>query len=320
MKRLLGFVIGALVLAAGSAVAEPSGTVNLSGSMGPFFRDARSVALPAYHITFITQQQGTAVGNITARARLNAVLAGIDEATMRRLTNDAHADLVAQLEAAGVNVSSQEVARAMATGITPVANNGDARGVGSGITIGRSVRRGYASYGANEAPMLTPFHNPTSPTGGPNMMQMVGASNTIGRAAREAGAVAIVPALTIDFINMEASRGDRRANVDSEVVFSLRATSGATIMGRGNSGPGYMQGVRVTRDVTWTDAFATVVEGGAEVREGAMTPIADENYVVRSRARGDAIIADPEQWEGLVRQAYRAFNAALVAEVVEAQS
>ena len=320
MRNLIGAVIaGAALLAASGAAAEQSGPIDLSGSVGPFFRDASTVAIPAYHVTFITQQQGTAVGNITARARLNAVLAGVDEAAMRRLASEAHADLVAQLTAAGITVAPPDQARAMATGVTPVAGNGDVRGVGAGITIGRSIRRGYASYGAADAPMLAPFHNPTGPTGGPNMMQALGASNTIGRAAREADAAAIVPALTIDFINMEASRGDRRANVDSEVVFSLRAASGATIMGRGNSGPGYMQGVRMSRDVSWSDVFATVVEGGAEVREGSMTPIPDENHVVQQRARGDAVVVDPLRWEDLVRQAYRAFNAALVAEITEAR-
>lgn len=320
MMRCLSAIACALALASATAAAEPSGPVTLTGSIGPFFREAQSVAIPAYQVTFITQQQGTAVGNITARARLNAMLAGVDEATMRRLTNEAHADLVAQLQAAGLSVTPAGQARAMANGVAVVTNNSDVRGVGAGITIGRSVRRGYASYGADEAPMLSPFHNPTSPTGGPNMMQALGASNTIGRAAREAGAVAVIPALTIDFINMEASRGDRRANVDSEVVFSLRAASGATAMGRGNSGPGYMQVVRMTRDVTWNDTFANVVQGGAEVREGSMTPIPDENYIVQQRARGDAVVADIATWEELVREAYRGFNAALVAEIIEARS
>jgi hypothetical protein len=320
MKKIVGAVLAAALLAPGGAIAEPSGPVNLSGSMGPLFRGVENVAIPAYHVTFITQQQGTAVGNITARARLNAVLAGVDEATMRRLANEAHADLVTQLQGAGIAVLPSEQARALANGVDAVPANGDARGVGAGITIGRSVRRGYASFGAADAPMLTPFHNPTAPTGGPNLMAAMGASNTIGRAAREANATAVVPSITIDFINMEASRGDRRANVDSEVVFSLRAFSGASAIGRASAGPGYMHNVRMMRDVTWNDTFATIVQGGAEVREGSMTPIPDENYVVRERARGDAVVADVAAWEDLVRQAYRTFNAALVAEIVEARS
>lgn len=321
MRKLIGAALaGAFLLSGPGALAEQSGAVQLSGSLGPFARQQANVAVPAYHVTFITQQQATAVGSIEARARLNAVLAGIDETTMRRLTNEAYADLITRLQAANLSVVPAAQARALANGVEAVPNNGDARGVGAGITIGRSVRRGYASYGADEAPMLVPYHNPTGPTGGPNMMQAMGAANTIGRAAREIDAWAVIPALTIDFINMDARRTSSTANVSGEMLFSLRAASGASTAGRGNAGPGYMQGLRMTRDVTWDDAFAQVVQGGAAVREGSMVPIINENYQVEARARGDAIVADVAVWEGLVRQAYQAFNTALVAEIVEARS
>jgi len=84
--------------------------------------------VPAYHVIFITQQQATAVGSIEARARLNAVLAGVDEATMRRLTNEAYADLVTQLQAANISVVPAGQARALANGVEAVPGNGDARG------------------------------------------------------------------------------------------------------------------------------------------------------------------------------------------------
>jgi len=320
MRTFVGAVLAALVLTTSAAVADRSGAVQFSGALGPFAREQANVAVPAYHVTFITQQQGTAAGNIEARARLNAVLAGVDEATMRRLTNEAYADLITRLQAANLAVVPAAQARALADGVEAVPGNGDVRGVGAGITIGRSVRRGYASYGADEAPMLVPYHNPTGATGGPNMMRVIGAANTIGRAAREMDAWAVIPALTIDFINMEARRTSSSASVSSEVVFSLRAASGASTAGRGNAGPGYMQGLRMTRDVSWNDTFAEVIQGGAAVREGAMTPIVNENYQVEARARGDAIVADAVVWEGLVRQAYQTFNEALVAEIVEARS
>jgi hypothetical protein len=320
IRRFVGATLAALVLSTSAAVAEQSGAVQFSGTLGPFAREQSNVAVPSYHVTFITQQQGTAAGNIEARARLNAVLAGIDEATMRRLTNEAYADLITRLQAANLAVLPAAQARALANGVDAVPGNGDVKGVGAGITIGRSVRRGYASYGADEAPMLVPYHNPTGATGGPNLMRVMGAANTIGRAAREIDAWAVIPALTIDFINMEARRTSSSASVSSEVMFSLRMASGASTAGRGAAGPGYMQGLRMTRDVTWTDTFAEVVQGGAAVREGTMTPIINENYQVEARARGDAIVADAAVWEGLVRQAYQTFNEALVAEIVDARS
>jgi hypothetical protein len=168
--------------------------------------------------------------------------------------------------------------------------------------------------------MLAPYHNPTGAIGGTSQLRALGAANTIGRAAREADAWAVIPTLTIDFINMEARRTSSSASVSSEVMFSLRMASGAATAGRGAAGPGYMQGLRMTRDVTWNDTFAEVIQGGAAVREGTMTPIINENYQVEARARGDAIVADAAAWEALVRQAYQTFNAALVAEIVEARS
>jgi hypothetical protein len=315
----VGAAFAVLALTSSVAGAEQSGSVEFSGTLGPFAREQANVAVPAYHVTFITQQQGTAAGNIEARARLNAVLAGVDEAAMRRLTNEAYADLVTRLQAANLPVVPAAQARSLANGVDAVPGNGDVKGVGAGITIGRSVRRGYASYGADEAPMLVPYHNPTGSTGGPNLMRVMGAANTIGRAAREIDAWAVIPALTIDFINMEARRTSSSASVTSEVAFSLRMASGASTAGRGAAGPGYMQGLRMTRDVTWNDSFAEVIQGGAAVREGTMTPIVNEDYQVEARARGDAIVVNAAAWEELVRDAYRTFNEALVAEIVEAR-
>src|SRR5688572_29989491 len=107
--RLFGNVVAAAFAAAclSAAIVQPASAdpvVELTGSAGPFFRQRAKVAVPAYHVVFITQQEGTAAGSMEARARLNTRLVGVDEATMRRLANEAHADLVAQLQAAGIEV------------------------------------------------------------------------------------------------------------------------------------------------------------------------------------------------------------------------
>lgn len=294
-----------------------------SGSVGPFFRDRQNVAVPAYHVVFVTQQQATAVGGIGARTRLNTVLTGIDEATMRRIADAAHADLVAQLRAAGMTVLGDDAARALTAGVEAVPGNRDTRAVGAGITIGRSVRRGYAAYGAQGAPLLAAYHAPLSATGALGM-SAVGASMRLGRAAREADAVAVIPALTIDYINMEASTGTDflgrpSASATGDIRFAVRAVSGATFVSAGNSGPGYMQGIRLRRDLSTDAAFATVAQGGAEVREGSMTPVTDGNYQTQERARGDAVVADPARWEALARDGYRAFNAGIVAAIQRAR-
>ena len=39
---------------------------------------------------------------------------------------------------------------------------------------------------------------------------------------------------------------------------------------------------------------------GAAVNVGSMSSIADDNYLVVQRARGDAVVVDLPVWEGLV--------------------
>ncbi|MEJ0059298.1 MAG: hypothetical protein WDM79_06925 [Terricaulis sp.] len=324
--RFFGTVAAAVVAAACLSVssvqpASAEAAVELTGSAGPFFQQRAKVAVPAYHVVFITQQEGTAAGSMEARARLNTRLVGVDEATMRRLANEAHADFVAQLQGAGIEVVPAEQNATIAADVEKVPGNGDVRDAGRGITIGRAVRRGYAAFGADAAPLLAPYHNPTSPNGTPNMIQIPGASNKLGRAARVFDAVAVVPALTFDYVSMELTARSDAANVSANLGFALRASSNVAFAGQGNAGPGYYQGMRMREDYTVPTSFiADVATGGADVNVGTLTAQADENYVMQDRARGDAVYVNLPVWEGLVRDAYKTFNAAVVAEIVEARS
>lgn len=327
MKTARALAFALVMIAAPAAMAQtvaPNPAIKMTGSTGPFLKERAHIAIPAYEITFITQQQATAVASMEARTRLNTVLANVDQATMKKLTNEAYADLVEQLKAAGFGVLPSEQAVAMAAGVKPVVGNQESKEVGAGITIKKSLKKGYASFGADAAPMLEAFHNPTSPVGGPNMLAALGASGKIGKAAKAADATAIIPALTIDYIDMEASTGSdflgrAKASANGELSFRLRATSGATLMSAGNAGPGYMQNLRVEKDAEFDAPFAAVDKGGADVRVGTMTATSDSNYQRVDRARGDAVYVDLPAWENLVRSAYKSYNAALVAALVKAK-
>ena len=323
-RRLALFMTAAsaAVLAAPAALAQAA--IKLSGSPGNLLKRRKRVAVPAYHVTFIMQQQATAVAGIGARTRLNTVLTGISEQQMRRLTDEAYADLVAKLKAAGVDVVSAEEARSIAAGVEAVPGNRDIQQVGPTITIGKSIKAGWAAFGASEAPLLKPYHNPGSPTGATGLAAL-GANGKLGGAAKAIDASALIPALTIDYADMEAKTGvgmlgGAKASVGGTVQFSLRAVSSATLVGQEDRGAAYAMGWRMTKDLVIPAPFAAVDTGGAGVREGSMTAEADENYVMRDRARGDAIRADPAAWEGLVRQAFTAFNTAVVGEVRKAKA
>lgn len=303
------------------AAVQPASPISMTGSAGPFVREARAIAIPAYHLTFITQKQGTAVATIAARTRLNVVLTGIDEALMRQMADEAHADLVAQLGAAGIPLLPADAARDLVREVGAVPGNGDVHEVQAGITIGRSLKHGYAAYGAAAAPLLVPFHNPGALDGGysPATMNIMGAAGRIGSAAAEAGAAAIVPNLMIDFLDMNVRATSRAVGVGGQVRFAIRQGSGVTTMGRQSRGSAYAQGFTLTRDVAWDRSFAMVDTGGAAVREGSMTATPDRNFMMRDRARGDAVQADPVVWTELVREAYRTYNAAITAQIVRAR-
>jgi hypothetical protein len=317
-RGVMAAVAAIAICMATPAVAQgPVAPPKLLGSAQKFFKVRKRVAIPAYHVTYITQQQGTAVASIGARSRLNLVLEGADDAVLQALADEAHADLVAQFKAAGFDVLPDAEARALTAGVEAVPNNRDVVAVGPSITIGKSVKIGWTAMGARGAPMLKPFHNPASPTGALGFSAF-GATQKLGAAAKAADAAAVVPSMLVDFADMEAKPGVNflgrpSAGVSAALRFGLRATSGATVVSAHERGPAFAGSWRLDKDLNLIGDFAAVQEGAAGVRVGSMTAQADSNHVVKDRARGDAVVLNLPVWQGLVRDAYRAYNAALVA-------
>jgi hypothetical protein len=324
-RSIAAGLAAAAILVAGTlapsqaAWAQTAGP-KLSGSDQKFFKQRKRVAIPAYHVTYITQQQGTAVASIAARSRLNLMLEGVDDATMQALADEAHADLVAQFKAAGFDVLSDAEAVALTAGVAAAPNNRDVVAVGPSITIGKSVKMGWTAMGAQAAPLLTPFHNPSnSPMG---RMASMDATGKLGGAARDADAVAVIPQVVIDFADMEAKTGGdflgrSSAGVSSNLRFGLRAGSGAQLVSAFDRGPAFAGGWSLLTDYPMAGSFATIQEGAAGVRVGSMGATTDQNYQIKDRARGDAVVVDLPAWKGLVQQAYRAQNAAIVAAAVK---
>ncbi|WP_309643012.1 hypothetical protein [Phenylobacterium sp.] len=322
--------IAALTLGLAAPAAAETFPIKLVGQNSQLFKGHANVGIATYHINYVTSQQATAVATIGARTRLAMVLAGVDEATMRRLADEAHADLRAQFTAAGIAVLSDADMAAMVTevGLERVPGNVEKGGGGPGITIGKSLRRGYVTYGAKAAPALMAYRTMASPLG---MGAFAAAGNAaygskLAMAAWNKDATLVMPSLTIDFAEMSASTGSdflgrAKASASGNSAFIIRMTSSIASLNPMNKGFGAAPGaLRPDRDIISKTPFARVEEGGAPVRVGSMTAIADENYQMVARARGDAVVVDKPVWEGLVRDAYRSYNAALVAAVVKARS
>ncbi len=320
MRRCVSWaaLAGALVMAA-PAGAETF-QVKLTPQFAQLFKGHAKVAIPSYHINYITSQQATAVATIGARTRLAMVLAGVDEATMRGLADEAYLDLRKQFAAAGVELVPEAATQAMVAeaGLERLPGNMEKGGGGPGITIGKSLRRGYVTYGAAGAPALAAYRTMSQ-------MQSFGPMQgaKLAMPAWNLDANLVMPSLIIDFAEMSAQTGSdflgrAKASTSGEVRFMIRQASTVSSINPMNKGYGSAPGgMRLEKDAVSKTSFATVEKGGAAVRVGSMTAIADDNYQMVARARGDAVVVDLPVWEGLVRDAYRDFNAAIVAAVVK---
>lgn len=289
----LGLGVGAAI-AAHPAPGTTTFPIKIASHDKNYFKGANAVVLPSYQITFITETQATAVGG-GARARNTKVLAGVDEATMRRLADEAHADLRAQFAAAGLPVASDDAAQAMiAANTIPLQPDNryvvEAKG---GITVNKSLRQSYISVGATNAPLLAPYRAELAANGA-NYMGMTPFNNRLVK-GQPNGTLAVVPNLVIDFANMGAavSSGPRKttASAGGSATFGIR---------------GIASGVIFAKAFGKNNVFAFYIRPEADY--GVPLSVMGESI-----ARGDAVIVDLPAWEALVRAAYRDYNASIVA-------
>lgn len=300
-----------------SALAEPL-TVQMAGGNRQLLSGQR-YALATYHLNFVTSQQATSVMSIGSRARLAMVLEGVDAETMRRLTNEAYEDLRSQMQAAGLTLVSPEEARAMtvAAGVREIPGNVEVAGIGPGITVGASVRRGWVTMGPDAAPALQPL---AAMRGQMSQIAAISALGGFNRTPDSADLVVLAPSLVIDFARMQAARPGMfsgAASTSGQVGFGILAESKVTVQKpAGRNGIGTPGGFQPRGDVWSNTDFADVVQGGAAVRAGpSFSTVIDENYQAVQRARGDAVVVNLPVWEGLVRDAYRGYNAGIVAAI-----
>lgn len=310
------------LLAQAGAAAFP---FKFSGYAGQNLR-APALGIASYQLTFFTAHQSTAVGSIEARSRLTVTLAGVDEADMRALTEEAYADLMTRLGAAGfAPLAAADLKAAItADGTVFAPDNRDFKGIGGGITIGKSVRKAYVAFGAKDAPLIDGLNSPVPG----NSMGMLGAFGKAGKLsgpAKRLKAVLLSPSLVIDFANSDAKTGSdflgrKKAVASSDLGFTVVSSSRIGLMTASADGrfttPG---GMALTKDYRVSTPFATVAVGEGKVRALSVKSVTDSNYSIQDTARGDVVEVDLAVWKGLVRDAYQAFNAALVAELVKAK-
>jgi hypothetical protein len=292
-----------------------------SGFSGQMLR-APAFAIPAYQVTFFTAHQSTAQADIGVRSRLTATLTGITDQQLRSLTDAAHADLVAQFAAAGISVlpPDQVTAAVVAGGSKLAPDNAEVKNIRGGISIGGSVRKAYVAMGATQAPMIEGLHRATA-TGAGGILSRFGAQNELSDATKKLNAVLFMPSLVIDFADSDAKNGRdflgrKRAMVSTDLGFTISSVSKVSLSTAMNNGRAVTPGtMSLTKDYRVDTPFAAVGTKDSLSVIGQ----AYSSYIPEEAEAGTLIAVDAPAWEALVKQAYTAFNAAIVAEVKKAQ-
>lgn len=303
------------------AQASPNFPFRFTGYTGQLLR-APAFAVPSYQITFFTAHQSSAQADIGVRSRLTATLAGITDDKMRALTDAAYSDLKDQFAAAGISLLPGDQVRAAVIegGARLAPDNRDVKNIRGGISIGGSVRKAFIAFGASEAPMIEGLHSATA-TGAGGILSRFGAQNRLSDATKKLNAVLFMPSLVVDFADSDARNGRdflgrKRAMVSTDLGFTIAQNSVVNLSTAMNNARAVTPGMMaLTKPYRVETPFAQVASGESLSAIGQ----ADSSYLPEESARGTIVAVDVAAWEGLVREAYRAFNAALVAEVKKAQ-
>lgn len=307
--KFLPLAAAALCLAIAAPAAAQTFPIKWSAHGSSYFKGVGPIVLPSYHLTFITSKEATAVGGFGARARMTKSLAGVDEATLRRLADEAYADLSARFTAAGFTVVDPEATRAIiaAGGIQLQPGNVSTSQAGQAIVVNSAVSAGHAMFGPSAAPALAPFRPGSNPMSwNAQYPKLV--------SGQPQNTLAVLPYLVLDFGNLGADTGSRRgrdtATVGGDLAFTVRGVQSGLIfvkaLDRGRVWPAF---IRPENEPSVSAPFATEVPGGAGVRP---LQIGTDNLT-----RGDAVVVNLPVWEELVRKAFRDYNAAIVADVVK---
>lgn len=309
-------LIAALLgMAAAPAVAQ-NFPIKFTGQHSSHFKGKKKIAIGSYGINYIVAQKGTAVAGVGLNSKVITGLTGVSEAVMRKLADEGYADLRAQLSAAGYELVSEADIRAtlQAGGALLRPGNTESHKDG-GITIGKGVKKASVAYGAAGAPLTDTY--PTAGSGfGLSAMGSIGKVMKISKAGVPLDAAILFPMLTVDYADTEAKQtrtltGARRGIVETNVAFGIRMMSSKVDV----INPGYTGGAfYVQKDVFIPDDFTAGPQNITAMSN-------DSQYllnIVKEQKEGNVVV-DLPKWTELVRAAYRAYNASIVA-VVQTQS
>lgn len=300
----------------------PALPVALDGGATRYLKNRPKIAVPGYTIGFIQAASASAYGagaGLERNGRATKVatrLVGLTDQMAQDLTDEAHADLVRQLEAAGFEVLDlgalqvSERMRNLPRYAQPVG--------GQGVIDSRATKA-WVAYGPRALPPIKGYAFEQ----GLGAVAASGALLTFGKASQELDAVIVNPRLMIDYVDMESS-GRRTfsgsASVDADLRFAIHPLSRIDFVW-GNDHGGAMPGWFTTKGASSPQPFGILAQTADRSDSVAMhnaLVTVGVNSVYRQSLVFDAEVS-PRRYSALARAAYRGFNAALVAEIRKAR-
>ena len=307
--RVLAFA--ALACLAIPAIAQTF-PITFVGQHSTHFKGKKRIGIASYGINYIVAQKGTAVAATGLDARAVTGLTGVDEATMRLLADEAYADLRVKLTAAGIDMTPEEEVRGAlqqaGTALRPGNTESNRDG---GISIGTGVKKASVAYGASAAPLTDIYSAGGGGFGAFAAMDKIQKLNGPGKAI---DSVLLFPMLTLDYADTQARRtptlaGARRGLVSTNVGFGVRMIQSTVNV----VNPAYNAGsFYVAKDVFVDDDFTA----GPQTVTATSNDSGHALNRIEEQKKGNVVV-DPPSWIALVRAAYRDYNAAIVAVVLE---
>ncbi len=290
--------------------------VSFSSTVPANLVGARKVFIPAYGVSYIHTQNARAVsqgglmggfgGGSTRTASVRTGLTGISPETFQMIVDEAYADLLAQLRAAGIEVATAEETAAAAASAPRVAGNATDGSVGSTILGGAST--GWRTLGAAQAPLIAGVSGEGA-GGGLGGLAMIGGNLAMQRVADASQGLVLAPLLRLDYVNVSSSGRSLlagTANAEATTAFSVAmGTQVAYAARRPGMGASDIGMAMVSQPTASAEPFATMRASGGSA--GAWVGLG-----TRSDAAVEAVEA---RWVALARAAYRGFNAGVVQQV-----
>lgn len=300
----------------------PPMPIALKSGSTRYLANRPKIAVPAYTIGYIQGASASAFGGgagsdmVGRRTKIATRLVGLSDQMAQDLADEAHADLLRQLQAAGFTIVDLPALQA-SPGLRSIARYGEPVG-GQGIIDGRATKA-WVAYGPRALPPIKGYAFEQGLTA----VAASGALMAFGKASQELDAILLNPRLMIDYIDMQ-STGQRTYSGSGSVDASLRfavntATRADFVWGNERGGPHV--GWFAATGFSSPQPFGILAQADDRSDSVALhNALAGVGFgsVYRQSLVYDAEVS-PKRFAALTRAAFRGYNAALVAEIRKAR-